>query len=201
MSMGEINLAKKMVWSARERRILYRWMLTYLLVSVILLPVVAYRASVKISDGVYCGRQAEIIQSRFQQQHPEQSGMLNYADTLRDTLRRDARHAAAVGAAFPHTAHSMLPLLEMLLHQNGNSSISRMAFVQEDRNRRPSLEFSLILPAGSARANSTALLRNWRKDPKLIRQFTAMVPLVTERGKMMNRDVLIMRCRAVFKEQ
>jgi hypothetical protein len=199
--MGDINLAKKAVWSAKERRIIYKWMLVYLLVCLLLLPVVAYRASVKIRDGIAASHQVQNIQQRFRQEHPDQGSMLIYANALRDSLGRDAAHAAAVSAAFPHTAHSMLPLLDLILHQNGDSMINRLAFEQEDRNRRSSLEFSLALPESSARADSTTLLRNWRGDPTLVRQFSAIVPINTERGNVMGQDMMMMRYRAIFREQ
>ncbi|GEM_PF-2423563 len=203
MSMGEINLAKGLIWSAKERRIIYRWMLVYLLVALILLPVVAYRASVNVHDGIRCGRQVQVIQKRFRQQHPDQSGMLAYADTLRDTLQQNAEQVAAISRAIPHTTHSMLPLLEMLLYQRDSSFINRLAFVQEDKDKRTALEFSLVLPANRVRSGEKfpALLQDWRNDPMLIRQFTAIVPVVTERGNILNKDVLIMKYRGILKEQ
>lgn len=201
MSMGNVNLAKKLVLPARERRLVYRWMLVYLLVCLILLPVVAYRASVKIRDGLQSGRQAVMILERFRKETPDRGGMMSYANTLRASLERDAEHAAAVSAAIPHTAHSVLPLLDLILHQNGENILNRLAFEQEDRNKRPSLEYSLSLPEAKARDASASMLRNWRADQTLARQFSAIVPIITERGRVGSQDVLVMRYRAVFREQ
>lgn len=200
MSMGDINLAKNMVLPAARRRSIYQWILTYLLVSLIMLPVIAYRATAKIREGLDLQVQAQAVEQRFRMQNPGQKNMIAYADSLRDMLQQDTRHAAAINGGLPSSAHSMLPLLDLLLHEGGIGVINRLSFEQEDRNKRPLLEFSLIAPADRAKPEAPELLRNWRNDPMLMRQFTAVVPVITERGTIDGKEVQVMRYRAVFKE-
>ncbi len=203
MGMGELNLAKEMVWPDKKRRILYRMLLLYLLVSAVLLTLITLRATTKIRAGIQYHQQSLALQQRFEKEYPGQGAPSVCASRLRDAMQRNAKKAAGINEAMPPTTWSMLPVLELLLGQHDGCRISQMAFAQQDQDtKKPVLELSLILPARASGGASPAVLRNWQSDPsrRPVEQVTSVVPVATERGNIMNEEVLIMKYKLTFKE-
>jgi hypothetical protein len=203
MGMGELNLAKGMVWPDKSRSRVYRLMLVYLLVSASLLTLAALHATAKISDGVQYHRQSRAIQQQFEKEYPGQGLPDVCADRLREAMQRNAKKAVEINQAMPPTTWSMLPVLELLLSQHDGSRIRQLAFAQQDQDsQKPVLELNLILPARAGCGASPAFLRNWPSDPsrRPIEQVTSVVPVSTERGSVMNEEVLMMKYKLTFKE-
>jgi hypothetical protein len=200
MGMGEINLGKEMIWSAKDRRKIYRLMLLYLLLFAILLPLTARRAVEAVSEGLEFLRQTEEIQAQFKRANPGQPALPVFAVRLRDTLQENSKKVSAVGAALPLTTHSVIPVLDLLISQHDNVHLNKLSFIQQNKEKKPELEFSAILPARGG-TEAPAFLRNWRNDQRLARQFTAISPATTERGTFLNEEVLITRYKAVWREQ
>ncbi len=198
--MDNINLARKFVWDARQRRVIYLAMLGYLLLSGILLAVEANRGTCKIQQGLELRRQAQTVQQQFFLQYPEQSSMLAYADLLKGTLQKKSDQTSAIKAALPTTTYSVLPLLSML---SGSMQISTLSFEQQGKDGgKPSLEFSIMVPEevnGTSADISTSLLK-WRRNPALSREFVAIVPTTTERGNIGSKVGSILKYKAVFRE-
>jgi hypothetical protein len=201
--MDNINLARKFVWDARQRRVIYLAMLGYLLLSGILLAVEANRVTCKIQQGLELRRQAQAVQQQFSLQYPDQSGMQAYADLLKGTLQKKSDQAAAIKAALPTTTYSVLPLLNMLSGSMQGGYISTLLFEQQGKESgKPALEFSIMVPAevnGTGADTSTSLLQ-WRKNQALSREFIAIVPTTTERGNVGNKVGSILKYKAVFRE-
>lgn len=200
MSMGDLNLAKELVWSARKRSVVYRLMLFYLLASSVLLPLLARRAVVKICDGASYHRQSRVIQKRFENEYPGQGAPPVCAEGLSETMKQNVKKAAAINQAAPSVTRSIVPVLELLLRQRENGQISQMLFTQENKNKKAEMDLSLIVPARSG-GDSPAFLRNWRNDPQAVKQIATVVPVTTERGSIMDQDVLTMKYKLTFKDR
>jgi len=198
MSMGELNLAKDLIWPEKKRRIVYRFMLLYLLAAVIFLPLVFRRAVKTVMEGVELRRETQAIHSRFKQQHPGQAGLFVCANSLRDTLQENSKKAAAISQALPPATHSVIPLLDLLLSRHDGSVLNKLLFLQQDKSGKPDFEFSVILPVQSGQDTPT-FLRSWRSDPRLARQFNAIVPVTTQRGTVDQKEVRIMQYKAELR--
>lgn len=200
MGMGELNLAKEMTWSDKDRRKIYRLMLLYLLFFAILLPLMARRAVTAVSEGLEFRRQTQAIQAQFEQANPGQPGLLVCAARLRDNVQENSKKVSVLSTALPPTTHSVLPVLDLLISQHDSVYLNKLSFLQQNKENKPELEFSVFLPARGG-AESPVFLRTWRNDQRLARQFKAIVPATTERGTFMNEEAQITRYKAVWREQ
>jgi len=203
MSINGINLARNFVWTARQRCMIYRAMLGYLLIACILLVFTASRATYKIQEGIDFNRQAQVLQKRFTSLHPDHPGMEAYAGLLKENLQKKAAQAAAINTALPATTYSTLPLLNLLVDPEQSGRINKLSFEQRGKESgKPELTFSVMIPeiTGGARAETPASLQRWRSDPVLAREFAAITPTTTERGSVEGEIFSILKYRAVFRE-
>ena len=203
MSINGINLARNLVWTARQRYTIYWAMLGYLLIASILLVFTASRATYKIQQGVDFKRQAQVLQKRFTSRYPNQPGMEAYASLLKENLQKKAAQAAAINAALPITMYSTLPLLNLLDDPAQSGRINKLSFEQRAKESgKPELTFSVMIPevAGGAGAEVPAPLQRWRNDPILAREFAAITPTTTERGSSDGEAFSILKYKAVFRE-
>ena len=203
MSVNGINLARDLVWTARQRYMIYWAMLGYLLIAGILLVFTASRATYKIQQGVDFNRQAQVLQKRFTSRYPTQPGMEAYANLLKENLQKKAAQAAAINAALPATMYSTLPLLNLLADPAQSGRINKLSFEQRVKDGgKPEVTFSVMIPEspGGAGAEAPASLQRWRSDPVLAREFSAITPTTTERGTSDGEAFSILKYKAVFRE-
>jgi hypothetical protein len=203
MSINGINLARNLVWTARQRYTIYWAMLGYLLIASILLVFTASRATYKIQQGLDFKRQAQVLQKRFASRYPNQPGMEAYANLLKENLQKKAAQAAAINAALPVTIYSTLPLLNLLADPAQSGLIDKLSFAQRGKEGgKPELTFSVMIPevASGAGVETPASLQLWRSDPVLVREFAAITPTTTERGNSDGEIFSILKYKAVFRE-
>jgi hypothetical protein len=203
MNINGINLARNLVWTARQRYTIYWAMLGYLLIASILLVFTASRATYKIQQGVDFNRQAQALQKRFASRYPNQPSMEAYAGLLKNNLQKKAAQAAAINAALPVTIYSTLPLLNLLADSAQSGLINKLSFEQRGKDSgKPELSFSVMFPesSGGAGVETPASLQRWRSDPVLAREFTSITPTTTEHGSIDGDFFSILKYKAVFRE-
>ncbi len=195
MNWIEINLARDLVYPAKKRRILYRGMIAYLFVMIILLALTAGKASVDIREGLVFRQRAAQIQKRFATRYPQERSLRDCATRLKNKLLKNETEATAISEALPEKVRTMLPLMVSLINQPNAGTLYKLSFIQKLKNTHSDFEFSICTSA--AQQNARQL---WQKDALLSRQFSAIVPTTTKRGRVDKRDVLIMSYKAVFRE-
>ena len=201
MTINGINLASSLVLTARQRRLIYRAMLWYFLFASLLLVLAASRATRAVQDGLDLKRQSQALQKRFKARYPDQPGMEAYAGLLTANLQKKADQAAAVNTALPTNLYSTISLLNLLADPTVQGSrMNTLSFEKVDG--KPELVFSVMVPqdTGGEGADSPAFLQKWRKDPVLVKEFTAITPVTTERGSVGNEKVSIRKYKAIFRE-
>jgi hypothetical protein len=204
MKINEINLARCFVWTARQRHLIYRAMLGYLLISGVLMAAAANWAARNIRAGVELRSQAQAIQQRFILRHPDQSDMVTYANLLKDTLQKKTGQAASIDAGLPPAIYSTLSLLNLLADRTQIGFISKLSFEQQSKDDGlPELNFSVMIPEGLSVSGSETpqALQQWRKNPVLAREFAALTPTTTERGNIGSATGSILKYKAVFREE
>jgi len=75
MALYQFNMARDQVLSIEKRRVWFRWVLSYLAVSVVLIAFIAYRGTVSIIDLSARSRAVDQVERRFLQQHPGVNSM------------------------------------------------------------------------------------------------------------------------------
>ncbi|MBC8206073.1 MAG: hypothetical protein ISR84_00055 [Kiritimatiellales bacterium] len=198
MNWCEINLARDQVVSSKRRHRIYWMMMLYLLIMTGLLITATAGASSKIRNGLALHRRAQQIEKQFETASPNSPSMLTYAEELRRTLLRNETQLAEINAALPDRIQSVLPLIISVINQPGNSELYKLSFTQQTREKKPELEFSILVPAGQR--DAADFLQRWKRDPLLARQFETITPSTTKRGTMGQGEVLIMSYRAGFKD-
>jgi hypothetical protein len=199
MKRFEINLSDGLVLPARKRRVIYRLMLFYLLVTGGLLAVSCGKASADIQEALHYRYRTRRIQQQFHRLHPGAGSMPEYADRLKTQIETCTQQAGAIRAALPVSIHTVLPLLNLPARQTDGSTLYKLAFIQKTDNR-PEFEFSIAVPTGGQKSPGSVYLQNWQKNPELAKCFSSITPATTVRGKIGNDDVFIMNYRVSFKE-
>jgi hypothetical protein len=199
MKQFEINLANDLVLPARKRRLIYRAMLAYLLLAGGLLAVSCGKAFLDIRETLSYRHRARLIQQQFRSLHPGIDSMPQYADRLQKQIEECTQQAGAIRNALPADIRTVLPLLNVLVNQTDGSALYKLTLIQKN-DSRPVFEFSIAMPTRGRKCPGPVFLQNWQKNPELAKQFAAITPATTIRGKSGNEDVFIMNYRVSFKE-
>ena len=197
MNWCDINLVRGMVYSKKKRLILHWSMTLYQAVSVILLILVTLNASKNIRKGFSFYQQADEIQERFQAQHPDKLSLTDFATELKKNLQQQAAETISISSALPARVKTALPLITALANQPDQSEIYNLVFIQQLKNKEPSLEFSLCLPIEVK--PSPLFLEQWRSNDNLTAQIENIVPVTTKRGRVENNNVAIMSYQVEFR--
>lgn len=203
MNTHNINLARSFVLNARRRKMIYRLMMAYLLLSSVLLVFSANRATHRIQEGLNFNRQSQALQKSFSLRHPNQPGMETYASLLKDSLQNQSAQAASIQVALPANIYSTLPLLNLLVDPAQSGSINKLYFEQEGKESgKAELVFSVMIPVstGEAGSETPSALQRWRRDPVLAGEFASITPTTTEQGSFDGRFFSVLKYKAVFRE-
>jgi len=199
MKRFEINLSRDLVLPARKRRLIYRAMLIYLLLSGGALAVVGGRAASDIRQALVHRYRTRQIRQQFLRQHPEAASMPPYAGRLRAQIEEYTKQAEAIRESLPFGIYTVVPLLNALVSQRDGSTLHRVTFVQES-GKRPVLEFGIAVPAQGRKSPIPVFLQTWQKNPDLSKQIATITPTTTLREEKGSEEVFIMNYRALFKE-
>lgn len=203
MQLCDINLAKGLVLSQRQRRRVYWLMLAYLAFSIMLLAAVFAGATRNVLQGVALGEQGRRMEAKFSAARAGVGNMQEYAESLFAETRTAAAHLESVSRALPAGDRSLMPLLQMLSRLPSGISLYQIEFVQSgEKSRQPELKFSLVVPAEKTRKNGDANLfaSSWQRSPEARKAFRSIVPVTTERDMINGREVYIMKYQVLFKE-
>lgn len=202
MNINEINLARGLVWNARQRRRIYWGMVAYLLVASLLLIFTAGRVTRRIQESEGLIRRTQALQSRFQALYPGHPGMEIYAGKLKEDIQKKSVWAAAINSAMPPSVYSSLSLLNLMAGGEQNGRINKLSFEQCGKiNGGPELTFSIMVAnaVNGVEIQAHDSLQQWRNDPVLARDFSAITPMTTERGSSASEGYSIVKYKAVFR--
>jgi len=199
MKQFEINLARTLIMPVAKRRLIYRGMLIYLLVSAGILTFSCWKACSDIQEALNYLHRNRAIQGQFHSLYPGSGSMAQYADRLQKQVAERTRQATAIKEALPADIHTVLPLLKALVSQTDGSTLHRLTFIQKN-DSRPAFEFSIAMPTNGRKSPGAGFLQTWQKNPELAQCFASITPATTSRGKSGNEDVFIMNYKVSFKE-
>ena len=105
MTMLEVNLIKDRVLAPRRRKVLYWAMLAYLGLCGILLVVVVYFDTYRMTAAIDYMREAAAIRKAFHEAHPEEKDLITFARGLERDLQADIRRVETIEDLVERNAH------------------------------------------------------------------------------------------------
>ncbi len=202
MPRCNINLAEGIIWRRWKRLMVYRAVLTYLVIMAFLLVAVMVRAAGKLGCGISFYRQNHTLQQTFAGQCPENPDLLDHAQDLKEQLDRDAARIASISEALPESVHSVLPALVLLANQPDKSMLHKLSFTQQSEKVPLKLSFDLTVPESAARngSPSQAFVKKWQRDPVLAEHFSELKPVRSRRETQNGEPVFITQYEAMDKD-
>lgn len=194
----DINLAKGVIWSRKQRLLAYRLLMLYLGVMILLLLAVSSRSVQQVFSGIQYFSKTRDIAKIFAQDHPQQPNIHKHADELTSRLKRDSARIDSINSSLPPALHTPLPALVLLLNQSGKVSIQKMAFAQQTEEKPVKLLFDLITPQDQSAGRQ--LQDRWLNDPYLSVHFPEIKQLQVRRSTVGGEPVLITQYEAIGKE-
>lgn len=202
MPRCNINLAEGIIWPRQLRLRVYRALLIYLTVMLVLLIAVTISAIREVKAGTAFYVQRRAVQKSFAEQSPENPNLLAHAQDLKEQLDRDTARIASLEETLPDSVHSVLPALVLLANQSDKNMLHKLAFTQKENSDPMKLIFDIAISESTARAGSPSqtFVQKWQEDPVLAEHFPGLKPVRSRRETLLNEPVFITQYEATDED-
>jgi hypothetical protein len=190
MATYEINLIRDRVPTAGRRKRVYWFMMVYCLACGAVLVAVANRESKAFLKTAKASKESRDIEARFRERHPNQEGVVPYAEALRNRMEQVSGELEGIQTVLEKRANVARILLALLAPLPRDMMIIDFQFNLKSNK----LSFNLMVPKERPEDSRDfgELLAEWNNSERLQMEVRQIQTVSRKRNVMGKKSVFIM---------